>query len=173
MGGALDYPQFKMTVLWLDIKGYDGLYKISNEGDVMRLYKDSRRANRYGKSRILKPSFTKGYAHVTLSKNDQQETRRIARMVAEAFIPNPKGKPEVNHKDGNKANDCDWNLEWATESENTQHAVDTGLRARVQGVALQTQNGRTPWNKGKKTGQVPWNKGRCYLKENNILPDCK
>jgi hypothetical protein len=136
--------------VWAWVDGWDA-YQISSLGRVRRHYKN-------GTARILKPSSTRGYAHISLSKNDVKTNRRIARLVAEAFIPNPLNKPQVNHKDGNKANDWVCNLEWATGSENTQHAVDTGLRARVQGVALQSQNGRPPWNKGRKTGQIPWNK---------------
>lgn len=141
-----------VSLEWRPIKGYEGLYEISNIGAVRRSYKT-------GKMRILMPSITRGYRHVTLSRENGQRTVRIARLVAETFIPNPENKPQVNHKDGRKHFDWVTNLEWATESENTQHAVDTGLRARVQGVALQSMNGRPPWNKGKKTGQIPWNKG--------------
>lgn len=53
---------------------------------------------------------------------------RLHRAVAEAFIPNTEDKPIVNHKDGNKQNNADWNLEWSTISENTKHAWISGLR---------------------------------------------
>lgn len=143
--------QITVSLEWRWVAGYEGLYDVANIGAVRRHYK-------HGGERILVPSITKGYRHVTLSRGDEQRTVRIARLVAEAFIPNPENKPQVNHKDGRKHFDWVTNLEWSTASENTQHAVDMALRARVQGVALESQNGRPPWNKGKKTGQIPWNK---------------
>lgn len=69
-----------------------------------------------------------GYMCCTLRLEDgSRRTFKVHRMVAEKFISNPEGKPEVNHIDGNKENNNDYNLEWATHSENIKHAWDTGL----------------------------------------------
>lgn len=68
-----------------------------------------------------------GYLYSTISHKGVVYALRIHRMVAEAFIDNPKNLPQVNHKDGNKKHNQDWNLEWVTASENTKHAYDTGL----------------------------------------------
>lgn len=83
-----------MTVLWRDIEGYEGLYKVSNEGDVMRLYKNGLRMNKYSYSRILKPFWRGRYLCVELSKGDEQRMFPVSRLVAKAFIPNPERKPE-------------------------------------------------------------------------------
>ena len=76
---------------------------------------------------ILKNSIQQGYCHVTIYINKKAKRMRVHRLVAEAFIPNPDNKPYVNHKDGIRSNNKIDNLEWTTPSENTQHAVDTGL----------------------------------------------
>lgn len=76
---------------------------------------------------ILKPAIQQGYAHVTLYINKKGKRVKIHRLVATAFIPNPNNKPYVNHIDGIRSNNNVENLEWVTASENTQHAVDTGL----------------------------------------------
>ena len=70
-----------------------------------------------------------GYAYVNLfnRKNNKHESHRFHRLIAKMFIPNPENKPVVNHIDGNKLNNNVSNLEWATISENTQHAFDNGL----------------------------------------------
>ena len=58
------------------------------------------------------------------------KTYLVHRVVAQVHLPNPDGKPEVNHKDGNKSNNAVWNLEWVTSQENVNHSVETGLVKR-------------------------------------------
>jgi hypothetical protein len=72
----------------------------------------------------------KGYHMVALYKNGKRYYKAVARLVAVVFIPNPENKPEVNHIDGNKDNNNDWNLEWMTTKENIHHAMEHGLRRR-------------------------------------------
>ena len=96
-------------------------YSISNSGKV--------RNDKNGK--ILKTNFYEGYERVDLTHDDVQKQFFIHRLVAMAFIPNPENKPEVNHKDGDKSNNYDWNLEWSTRSENMIHAYDTGLMDKM------------------------------------------
>lgn len=103
--------------IWKDISGFPG-YQVSNLGRVK------------SKRQALKPIFNKtykdvGYYRVKLSGGN---IRYIHRLVAIAFLPNPDNKPTVNHKDSNKANNAASNLEWATVSENNQHAYDNGKR---------------------------------------------
>lgn len=100
---------------WLTIYGYEGLYQISNYGNVRRVHKR-------GTFKILKVCYNKGYAQVSLSKNNKWITKRIARLVATHFIDNPYLKTQVNHIDGDKTNNHISNLEWCSPSENTYHA---------------------------------------------------
>lgn len=67
-----------------------------------------------------------GYMQVVLRKNNKKCYKRVHRLVAKAFIPNPNNLPMVNHKDGNKTNNNVDNLEWCTNSQNTQDAYDKG-----------------------------------------------
>jgi len=124
--------------IWKDIPGYEGLYRVSNKGRV----KSMARQWTAGQGRILNKGesilselsvgvehkkYGSGYKAVILS-NGLRKQFRINRLVAEAFIPNPDNKPEVNHIDGDKTNNHVNNLEWVTREENQQHAVKTGLR---------------------------------------------
>ncbi len=79
--------------------------------------------------KLLKPTDAgRGYPCVSLRKNGVTYRQYVHIIVAQTFIPNPKGLPVVNHQDGNKHNNNVSNLEWATYSDNNQHAYDNGLK---------------------------------------------
>lgn len=103
--------------VWKQISNYPN-YEASTLGHIRRTF-------------VLKQRLTAlGYLRINLG-----ESRALAvhRLVATTFIQNPENKREVNHKDGDKTNNCVSNLEWSTSSENKQHAFDTGLRENAKG----------------------------------------
>lgn len=104
-----------------DVKGYEDLFKVSKDGEVL-----SKRTNRILKLQIS-PS---GYLVFSTKIGGRQgitKLFRVHRVVADTFIDNPENKPFVNHIDGNKLNNNVTNLEWVTAKENTRHAVEIGL----------------------------------------------
>lgn len=109
-----------MEELWKDIEGFEGLYQVSNLGNVKSLKRNI----------ILKPGVVayrktkeSGYYIVNL----KSKPFYIHRLVAEAFIPNSENKPQINHIDCNKRNNNVKNLEWVTREENIQHAYKNNL----------------------------------------------
>lgn len=106
-------------MIWKDVKEYEGLYQISDEGQVKSLGNNKSR-----KEKILKPTKNRdGYLQVPLCKNGKRKTIKIHRLVAEAFISNPDNLPEVNHKDENKINNCVENLEWCDRKYNINYGT--------------------------------------------------
>ncbi len=92
-------------------------YEVSNSGKVRNA------VTRH----VLKPWVAQGYETLRLWNNTGKHSLKVHRLVAGAFLKNPLSKPEVNHIDGNKLNNFAKNLEWCTSSENTRHAISTGL----------------------------------------------
>jgi len=135
---------------WKDIKGFEGLYQVSNLGRVLSLPKTFKGGGNGGvKSHngiILKQTKATLYPSVNFSVNGVKTVVNVHRLVAEAFLPNPENKTTVNHIDGNKYNSNVSNLEWATQSENIIHAYKTGLSAKGarhsrSKIVLDTQTG--------------------------------
>ncbi|UUV46937.1 HNH endonuclease [Bacillus phage vB_BanS-Thrax5] len=115
---------------WKEIIGYEGLYEVSNLGKVRSvdrlIYRNGNPIMRKGKE-LSQHKRQNKYFTVSLSKDGKQKTHTIHRLVAIAFVDNPKNLPVVNHKDTNKENNRFDNLEWATQQENLAHADDKGL----------------------------------------------
>lgn len=123
-----------MKEVWKDIEDYEGLYQVSNLGRVKRVESD----------RVLKKfKYTGGYLKVTLSKNGVKSNHKIHRLVAQAFIPNPDNKPQVNHIDEDKTNNRVDNLEWSTATENANHGTRTERMAKTRSIPILATNIKT------------------------------
>ena len=89
--------------IWKDIKGYEGLYQVSNLGNIKSI--------RTNKNLLFEENY-KGYLRVSLCKNGKHKHYKVHRLVGIAFIPNEYNLPQINHKDENKHNNAIDNLEW-------------------------------------------------------------
>lgn len=132
-----------MNEVWKPIKGYEGLYEVSNLGRVKSLDRVAT-ATRKGvqfevpiKGKMLTPMNVRhGYLAVQLYGRGGHKTRnmkeaRVHRLVAETFVPNPDNFPEVNHKDENKSNNRADNLEWCDRKYNTNYGTCQQRRVRI------------------------------------------
>ena len=124
-----------MKETWKSIEGYEGLYEVSNLGNIKSLErKCDSRYWRPVRERILKPAQSKGgYYGVILSNNKIKKRHLVARLVLTAFVSNPENKPQVNHISGVKSDNTVLNLEWNTRSENQKHANRIGLKHGLVG----------------------------------------
>lgn len=118
-----------MQLLTKPVVGYEGLYEINSEGEIFSVDKWVSRRGRGGvehtffrKGRKLTHKIRDLYPAIVLYKNKRKKNFNIHRLVAEAFIPNPEGYTEVNHKDENKHNPRASNLEWCTKSYNQAYS---------------------------------------------------
>lgn len=126
---SLDGNSVKTTSdeIWKDIAGFEGIYQVSSLGRVRSL---TRKVWNYTKpGRVLKPHMKpNGYLQVSLKSPERSEKHfYIHRAVAEAFIPNPKGLRQVNHKNFDKTDNRVENLEWVTPQENILHFRESAL----------------------------------------------
>lgn len=115
------------------IPGFEGIYSVTADG---RVWSHARFKRGRGESlcmqrgRWLKFDQTQGYLRAPLNSDGRTRFVKVHRLVSEAYLPNPDGKPEINHRDGNKHNNACSNLEWVTRLENIQHAWRIGLYRR-------------------------------------------
>lgn len=133
---------------WRDIKGYEGYYQVSNHGRVKSVERFVYgKLKRIHKERILKPIYrSNGYMSIELCKDKKRKISLVHRLVAQAFIPNPENKREVNHKNGITLDAHVKNLEWVSGRENVVHSslkLKQNKSSKYVGVS-RTQKG-LPW----------------------------
>ena len=125
--------------IWKDVVGFEGLYKVSNKGNVFSVGRRDSRGRKLG-GRILKPTHTRnGYLKVDLHNNGKRKTKHIHRLVTEAFIPNPESLPQINHIDEVKDNNNIENLEWCDSMYNNNYGTKIErLSKKVRAVNAKT-----------------------------------
>ena len=131
---------------WKEIVHTDGFYLVSDKGRIKSVARPRVMSNgivKHYREFVLKPlNHNQGYLAVNLyPPNGKQQKRLIHALVAEAFIPKHIDGLEVNHKDGDKKNNCVENLEWCNRKENMHHCTITGLRSDIKKVAA-IKNGK-------------------------------
>ena len=120
--------------IWVDVEGFVGYYQISNKGRLKVLGAFVKNLGNFANGYVKKVNIKEinldkhGYCITKLCKNGNCVPRKVHRLVAKAFLPNPNNWPQVNHIDGNKQNNAVENLEWCSAAHNIKHAWETGLK---------------------------------------------
>lgn len=122
--------------VWKDIPGYEGLYKVSNLGRVKSLPKFGWTDKTKRNGGIMSQYFYKGYYNVKLCINQKYRQFQVHRLVALAFIPNPKDLPFINHKDENSINNAADNLEWCTHEYNINYGTRNAKVAKKLSIPV-------------------------------------
>lgn len=157
--------------IWKDVKGYEGMYQVSNLGRVRSLDRvytyqsnSGKSYTRFFKGQMLTQGHVSKYLQVALCDRKHTRTPFVHRLVAEAFIPNPDNLPQVNHKDENPENNNVDNLEWCSASYNVNYGRRNEIvRSKLKGIQHSPEHiekvrasllGKTPWNKGRHTRPI-------------------
>lgn len=145
-----------MAEIWKDVVGYEGIYEVSNLGEVRTVTHIT--DGRCWKAKKRKPYFNpkNGYLVIALSKNGKLKNEYVHRMVAMAFIKNPEGKATVNHKNENKTDNRAENLEWMTLPENLSYGT-RNERSRLHHHHI---SGEQHSNYGKRGAEACSSKGK-------------
>lgn len=159
--------------IWKAVIGYEDIYEVSNFGNVRSLPRmDSNGHEWKGKTlKQAKSGKNKPYLKVNLCKEGTQKVVYVHRIVAQAFLPNPENKYDVNHIDGDKLNNKLENLEWVTRKENIKHACDNGLSPRGEQRGKLTENQVLEIYKRGKEGEMQKSLAREF--EVNVSAICK
>lgn len=117
------YDCFGHRQIWKSVVDHEGLYEVSNRGNIRSLHKETKELSIANSKR--------GYRVVSLYKDGNATMKNVHQLVAQAFIPNPDNKPCINHKDFNRLNNYVENLEWCTYAENNLHSIEEGKKGRT------------------------------------------
>lgn len=115
--------------IWKDIPGYEGYYQASNLGNIKSMkFQCNFTGKKYNREKILKPKTNKWNSRtVELWKDGEHKTWYVHRLIGLTFLETPKCKMTINHKDGNRLNNCVDNLEWMTLEDNIKHGYQNDL----------------------------------------------
>ena len=149
--------------IWRDVVGFEGQYQVSNKGNVFSVARRDSRGRKCG-GLLLKPNYDKdGYLIVDLYENGVGKKKKIHRLVVEAFLPNHKNLPDVNHKDENPSNNELSNLEWCDARYNNSYGTRIERVVQAQSKKVRAVNIETgevvKFNSTREAGRKGYDQG--------------